>query len=279
MESIVRTIYGNYIQTCKYLGVKPTLHENTTLNQKFNVLNGTALENNDYPVLRYFCIGMGGHKSVSGSDGIARNILVKHKATDSSLYKYLPFVCRPTDNDLTESERQDYALRVTEEIGGRNYYCYYLRRFSTSNINPVMEYNTVSGGTVRTESFVPKPANLNPVPSEETLGAQTVSGDYVNVVSRFTVGFNANQTKELLNAALIKYGDRSYAVISEIGLVTGVDKTVQVNTNSGGLVTMKEVIGAQISAFVSTKMEMQFSTKGANIELDVGAMEPLFATQ
>ena len=275
MENITRTIYGNYIQTCNYLGKTPEIAPFSTLNHKFNVNAGMVPNANEYTAMRYFCIGLGGHGFSSGADLVPRFSQLQHKSTDAALYGHLPFVLRPIDMDLSDIERANYALRVQENYGGNPYYAYYLRRLDLSAVEPEMLYHTLNAGNEVITPFIPSDANINPTPTAVSSGVNVVSGDMTSVMARIGITFSTAQINEILNAAKIIYGDENYAIISEVGLCTGVDRDVVVGAAGGGSFTQPEAICVQIAAFISAMINLQTANRSVTFEMDVGASEPL----
>lgn len=278
MNSVTRTIYGAYLQTCLLTGVAPTFPEHTTLNEKFDIQRGVLPAQNEFPRMAYYTIGNRGHQSVTGAAGIDKPEPVQHRATDAALYGHIPFVLRPVANDLTQAERAKYALRREEIHNGLRYAAYYLRRIPMNTVVPVMEYKVVDGSTTTITPFVPNSSNLNPTrPVVNNTGVNVTSGEYVIARASMSLQINEAEASELLNVAKVMYDDEGYAIISEIGLCTGVDKIVQVSTVGGGTFNFLEAIGVQIVSHVSSIIPMASSRAGTDIELSVGANEPLLA--
>ena len=275
MNNINRTVYGSFLQTCQLMKLKFTMMPSSTLNEKFNIQNGTTVAAGEIPGVGYYAIGNGGHKYVS-IDGISRPEPLQHLATDAALFNHIPFVLRPTSNDLTQAERSKYGLRKLETHSGESYYAYYLRRLSTADITASTEYRIVANGSTTVSTFVPNASNLNPVPSElATSGTNAVTGDYVASSAKLPLTFTADEVSELLNVAKVLYKDEKFAIISEVAIVSGVDKVVQVQSTSG-TINFNEVIGAQVYSFYNTHMDMAFLNTGLTMLLDVGSTEPLF---
>ena len=74
--------------------------------------------------------------------------------------------------------------------------------------------------------------------------------------------------------ANIIYGDENYAIISEIALCSGVDRSVSVQNGSSQL-SYTEAIAVQVSDFVSCFHPMSFLNTSFTLGLDIGAVEPL----
>jgi hypothetical protein len=276
MEQTTRTAWGAYLQTCLLLNLPFSMMTDTTLNEKFNVQAGVAPSAGVIPSQRYYCIGNGGHTMTVGTDGIAAPSPLQHEATDAALYNHLPFIMRPVSADLTASQMAQYALRVVQTYGGVAYACYYLRRISFTNVAAQIQMNTVANGVTTTTPYVANTANLNPTaPAPANGTVNTVSGDYLTAAAILGLSFSEQDAAELVNCANIIYGDPRYAIISEVGLVSGVDSVVAVAA-SGGSFNMNECISAQINSFIDTFIPMNYMNDGTTINLNVGSTEPLY---
>ncbi len=276
MDNIVRTVYSSYLQTCGLMKLPFELKANTTLNEKFAVQAGVAPTADEVPGLGYFAIGNGGHKYITGAGGISVPEPVQHRATDAALFNHLPFVLREPELDLSPAQRANYAMRKQVTYNAKSYWAYYLKRFSRVNVKAAMEYRVVNNGATVASPFVPNSSNLNPTPPDlATSGVNVVSGEYVASTAKFELNLSNEDVAELLHVAQIMYGDDAYAIISEIALCTGVDKTVSAAGVSGNF-NFNEVIAAQVASFVSIHSAVKFSQNGLQIILDVGAVEPMF---
>lgn len=273
MENITRTVYGSSLQTALLLGLPVPIVANSTLNEKLNIQASTAIAVTDRPKMVYVAIGNGGHRTISGPQGITRPEPVQHRSTDAALYNQLPFVLRKLNNDLSAAERTKYALRRVEEHDGVSYFAYYLKRLDLSETTIGMEYNTVLNGVTTTNVFTPTASNLNPTPPDLTqTGVNVTTGDYVTAVAKTPFTMTETEAAEFLNVATIIYTDPGYALISEMAICAGVDKSVAME--GGG--TFNEVVGCQVVSFVNTFFSIPFSNAGVSVELEVGATEPLF---
>lgn len=278
MENATRTIYGSLIQTALLLGTTPEYKLNTTLNEKLGIIATTLPNTTDRPALSYYVIGNGGHQLVVGANGIPKPEPIQHRATDAALYNQLPFVLRELNNDLSSIERTKYCLRRQEIHNTIPYIAYYGRRIDKTNSVPTMEYKVIVNGVETTSPFVPNTSNLNPTPPTiNNVGVNTVDGDYTVASARINVALTASDVIELLNVSNIIYNDSGYAIISEIGLCTGVDKIITVNAPGGGTFTFSEAIGVQIISHISAMIPAQYSNDGINITLNCGSVEPLFS--
>lgn len=278
MEAIVRTVYGANLQTAQLLGVPFQVVPNSTLNDKFNISNASVLNSTDMPRMQYVSIGNGGHRmKVTGNNTLQVPEPIQHRTTDAALYSHLPFVLRPIGNDLTASERERYALRRLETIAGEDYFAYYLRRMDLTGVAAQMEYKTVVADVTTATPFIPTAGNLSPTPPVVvTGGSVSTSGDYVTASAIVYFNLDAFDIAEILNACNIIYGSEDYAIISEIGLCSGVDKIVTALDSLGTGFNFNEVIAAQIVSHISSFHALRFTSSGVNTLFDVGATEPLW---
>ncbi len=277
MESVTRTVYSSYIQTCLLLGIPPVYPANSTLNEKFGIQSGTLPTANDRPTLGYYGIGNRGHQIVVGAEGIPKPEPVQHRATDAALYGHIPFVLRPVMDDLTSVERARYALRREEVHNGETYVAYYLRRLDKSNVTPIMNYKVIADNQESTAPFVPNSSNLNPTPPNiASTGVNVIGGEYVSASALLSLSLTESDATELINVAKVLYDDEYASIISEICFCTGVDKIVQVTGSQGGTFNFNEAIGVQIASHIPAMIPMKFSNTGTSITLSVGATEPLF---
>lgn len=277
MENITRTVYAASVQTNLLLKTPQAYPENTTLNEKFGINAGTLPSPTDTPSLNFYVIGNKGHQNVIGTEGIPKMEPVQHRATDAALYGHIPFVMRPLNNDLSQVDRAKYALRLEQVKDGTRYALYYARRLDKTNVSTQMQVKTVTNGVETTTPFVPNSSNLNPTPPAITsTGVNTTDGSYVSAVATLTLHISEAEAAELLNVAKVLYGDEAYAIVSEIGLGTSVDKVVNVNSTAGNF-AMNEIIVAQIAAFSPALIPLNFNRTGADVVLNVGATEPLLA--
>lgn len=275
---VTRTIYGSRLQTAMLLGLPYTQVANTTLNEKFGIQSGVLPDGGAVPRVRYFCIGNGGHRNMTGGDGQPYTSPIQHSASDAALYKHLPFLLREPANDLSALERTNYALRKQIVVNGENYIAYYLKRLDLTGVSPEMKHNTVADGITTSVPYVPTSANLNPVaPTIPSTGVTTTNGDYLSASALLNLDFSETDVNELINVAEIMYDNSLYAVISEIGLVAAVDKIVSAPVPVGsGTFNYNEVVGAQITTHITAHYNVGFSNQGFDFGVEIGATEPLF---
>ena len=281
MKSITRTVYGSYLNNAIIQGLPFKVLPHTTLNEKLgiNADVSLALPHNVYPQLKYFCIGNGGHK-VELTRSIPKITPVQHHSTDAAPFSMIPFVLREMDNDIPPGSREKYALRRIEEFNGSNYIAYYLKRldFSTSKVEMQM-INIEDDGTKTTTPFIPNASNLNPVPQDiSNTGTNVLAAKYVEVTNEIEIVFTPEDCQEMRNVANIMYNDEDMAIISEFGLVTGVDRRMNVNIPGAGSVSVNEVIAAQMSNVLSSFRSCAIDNLGWKLLIKIGNNLPLWLT-
>lgn len=278
MELITRTVYGAQLQTCLLLNLPLVIQPNTTLNQKFGVLPTTAIATTDKPAMRYVAIGNGGHKSVTGAEGISAPYPIQHNPTDAVLFKHLPFILRDITNDITATQRANYGLRRAETHDGKSYIAYYLKRLDYTDVVAKLTFKTVENNITTTTDFIPNSSSQDPTPPAlSNTGVNVTTGSYIAATAKIPFILTESEISELLDVATIIYGNDNYAIISEIALCSGVDKVVAVDAGGANPFNMTEVIGAQVVSFISTYFSCKFDNSGISVLLDCGASEPLFS--
>lgn len=279
MKILTRTCYGAELQACQLLNVPFVLTPSTTLNEKFGVQAGVAPAVGTLPDMQYYCIGNGGHANETGPDGFPYTTPLQHLSTDAALYRHLPFIMRPVGQDLDPTTMQKYALRTTITApNGSQYVAYYLKRIPMTGIEPTMTLNSTVNGVTSTQPFVPTSANLNPTPPPvSSSGVVTTNGSYITSSAIISLDFDANDVAELINCCQILFNNELYAVISEIGLCSGQDKIVNVQASGQQpALSYNEAVAVQIATHVTTYYSIGSSNQGIDIDIQVGATEPLY---
>lgn len=278
MELIVRTVYGAKIQTSQLLGVPNELEEYTTLNEKFNIAPSYELNVNDEQKMRYVVIGNGGHMmEVSGNNSLPVPKPLQHSPTDAALYSHLPFILRPVANDIDATTRASYGLRKNITIDNDEYVAYYARRMDMTGVQAQMLLKNIENNVETTNPFIPNAGNLTPTPPDTVIGEVVpTTGDFVLASAPISFILDQFDMDEIKNAANIIYGSEDYAIISELGLVAGVDKVIGATDYLGASFNYTEIIGAQVCTHISTFHAIRFTNGGINSNFDVGATEPLY---
>lgn len=255
-----------------------TLEANTTLNEKFNISTGVALNANEIPAVQYVSIGNGGHEMiVSGNNSISAPKPLMHRPTDAALFNHLPFILRPIANDIDATTRAKYALRKNVTIDNEEYVAYYLRRMNLTGVSAQMQLKNINNNIETSSPFVPTAANLSPVaPNVVGGGAVPTTGDFGLASAVVSFILDEFDMTEIKNAANIIYQTEDMAIISEIALCSGVERIVGATDSNGVAFNYNEVIGVQACTHISTFHALRFTSGGINSQFDVGATEPLY---
>ena len=275
-----RTLIGNRNQVLRELGLPFDVMENSTLNQALNIRPTDFPNQSTYPTIRYYCIGMGGidfQNCTNTVNGVPYPKIYQHMADDTGLFKIIPFVLRETNNDLTLVERQNYALRRVEEINGVRYYAYYLKRIDMTNVQVEAKiFTKQDDGAYTEQDYIPTVSKMSPQPQVLTPEEENVlSASYGRTVALVPIKFSEQDATELFNVFNVLYNNSELALISEIGLVSGVDKDVTVQTTTGQT-TFKEVIAAQLCHINRTLYYLSSSRLGFENNFNLGVNEPLY---
>ena len=276
----VRTLIGNENQVTRELGLPYVMRPNSTLNELFGVNAGVAPPSTTIPTIGYYCIGYGGismQNCTNTKDAFPFPKVYQHKADDTGLFRPIPFVMRELNNDLSPTERTKYALRKVDDVKGVKYYSYYLKRIDLSSVRVETKILTKNAdGTTTEKDYNPTTTNSNPVPQELTTDEENVlKASYGRTIAQVPIIIDKADVEELYNVFNILHGDPMRAVISEIGLVSGVDKIVEVTTTSGRS-QFTEVIAAQIAHINRTIQYLAANNNGFDSIFNLGVNEPLY---
>lgn len=277
MEIITRTVYGAALQTAQLTGKPFQLVANTTLNEKLGILTSPTISLNEYPRLKYVVIGNGGHGIKNGGTNMVAPVPLQHRTSDAGLFNMLPFALRHVSEDLNAGQRARYCLRSQKEYNGEQYYAYWGRRLPADSATVQLNHKAVSGGNTTVTPFVPNSSNLSPVPPDlQNNGTNVATGDYLTATLATQFNLDSFDIAEILKVATIINGDDDFAIISEIGLVTAVERQIGVQTTGGGTVNFDEIAAAQIHTHITRFTPLKFSAAGVNNTYNLGATEPLF---
>jgi len=266
-----RTIYNIKLQTCMMAGLPYVALPNTTLNEKFDILQyeqfKCVTKDCGYPRINGIVIGNGG-VDIINSD-IVNLKMGKHSPVDAALYNHIPFIIRPVDEDLELDFRTKYRLRVEEAIGGTRYALYYMKLyddfFYDNNIYVITGNEVIPSAkifnTYRNDLLNPSPLQNNDlVMMEDT--------PYIVNIFRIPFQLNEDDINELNNVFnILNIKDR---IITEIGITTGIDYTLPDG--------YPESILTQIGFFVDVSLDLQLldiPQVEFEIELGGGEMLPL----
>lgn len=202
--------------------------KNVTLNSKYNILKDVfPIEK---PTLKYFGIGINGFKNIDNVNSSAPYI---PDFKNFYLYEQIPFRVVPVNEDLTPEERTNYRMRVLQVIGGVSYWCYYLKKLiPLSSELIIAETDIATGDETIIDEF--DESNYQSTPNLTVLEGTDSLTKETNVYVPYSALITGEEVVEAIN--LLKDGNLLKARISEIGLFTGVDRIVNLDTN-GFIVT------------------------------------------
>lgn len=274
MKSIVKTINGAFVQTCLYTGIPFQVIPHTTLNEKLGIL--PDIKPISCPQLKYFCVGIGGH-TVGVANDIPKLEPVQHVATDCSPYHLIPLVVREPNNDLSPTQRARYCLRKEISVNNNSYIAYYAKRLDYSAAKISTNLLQTVDGTTTVTPYIPDSSNLNPKPRPTAPeGVNILEAEHIEVSTNVSIVFDEKDTEELRNVGNILFSDPQLASISELGLVSGVDKEISINDVNGGTFTFTEVVAAQCCHLNTTYHNPIIDDAGFSIDISLGTTEPLY---
>ena len=279
MQNTTRTLAGTALQVAKNLGIAHQIDANSTLNQKFEIFQNVLPAGNEVPAVRYYSIGAGGHRMTMGTNGVPKTVPYDYDPRNAALYAHLPFVLRPVLNDLPVERRVNYGLRKRVTVGGDDYFAYYLKRLDLTGVTITKKVITKVNGEDNETPFIYTAANLSPArPTIANSGATQTTGDAVYASANIAINFDAFDVSELIEACKILYNDEEMAIVSEIGLVSGVDREVTGTTGTGASIQYQEVIAAQLAAVIPTFHPLTLLNEGFLSRFDLGEKEPLITS-
>lgn len=277
MKSIQRTVLAPALLTAKLMGLRHELVPYTTLNEKLGIQAGVTGDATVTPTLGYWAIGDNGHNYTAGANNRPYVTPVQHRPTDFAAFSQVPFVLRLPTDDLSVNLRRNYALRREETHDGTTYIAYYMKRIDNTDARVSMQHVVIADGNTTVTELIPNESNLSPTkPTVPPTGVTTADGEYVMASAPLVIQFSQFDAAEFMKVAKILYGDENEAIISEIALVTGIDKPVQITTSTGQ-VNFNEAIMAQIYTHITAFYAIGFSNQGFDFTVDIGFTEPLAA--
>lgn len=276
MKTVVNTLWSSDLLTSQRIGSPYEPDPYTTVNEALEIAVNEKIRPGDYPQLGLLVIGIGGHAGTVGVDNIPITVPLDHKVNDAITFKPIPFVIRPKAEDLTKEQRTRYALRKELSVQGKSYYAYYGRRLDLTGVKPRKKRTWIdASGKRQVEDYIPDQSSLKPKPDDfSSTGTNLTSGEAYYSSAIIKVNFSESDVRELLNVGKVLYGDERYAIISELGFCTNVNKTVSIPTPSGND-NFEEAICAQVASFVTAKYEMVYSRQGFDFDAELGAIEPV----
>lgn len=279
---VTNTLAGLHMQTAITTGIPMVYKEKSTVNEHLEINGQKKPDANDKPEMRFLVVGNKGHEVSDVTNGLITPMPIRHQPTDAAPYGIQPLVLRPLDNDVTDAEREKLFFRKQEEHKGRQYWAYYGYKLDFRSQLVQDFYTQVRDGVTDVDEFEYSDLNLYPKPStmpdynyEVTDQVVEDDGDYVHTSATLPIPFDEWLVNEAMNVANILHGDPRYAIISELCLCHGIESTVSVPSATGSPFMMDEVIGCQVSVFVTTFVNLSFNNKGIAYDVNFGQTEPM----
>lgn len=270
-----RTILANKLLSDMYFKKPFSPEPNTTLNQKLTILNDANVPPGSYPHLGYFVVGNDGHEQVVGANGIRKTVSIPHKGSDFSTFRLIPLVLRELNNDLTAVQRAQYRLRKQVTHDGVEYFAYYAKALDLSTVSPIMNRVVTVNGVSTVNQFIPSNENLNPdKPVLINDGVNPMEGVDLVVDAIVSIDFTEFDREEFCHVAEVLYGDRKWAVLSELALCSGMDRTNTGPGQGGSLIEYTEAIAMQINHHISINKDMEEDTEGFLLKCNIGSGDP-----
>ena len=274
---VITTIHGRHISTHKKIGLDYKPLPDTTLNQKFGIADKEVPFPGEYPFMVYLTLGTGGAEVSQSTGACTYPTQLVHSPEDCALFKHTPFIVRPLSDDLSIEEKRGYRMRVPfTGTDGKPYVAYYVKVIDMSKVKPVVELRHIENGNITSTEYIPNEKNLSPVPRPPSnVDKNNPKGDYLVSTAMVIITLGVKDLDELRKANKLMGSTCPGLAISEIGLVSGVDR--QITANVGGVQnSYTEVIAAQMDTFVYKYNVVDETSTVMEIALDVGSGEFLW---
>lgn len=257
-----KTVLSTGQQLANMAPVLPEYDPRTTLNYLHTVApTRIPTAPSETPKIRYFGVGTRGFYNIDDDNKSKPNEV---RNTNMGLYRPLPIRCVPLAEDLTTTERARYRMRVVEQdIAGNPIVSYYLKVIDyTDDRVKYMRRDPITG--VQTP-YVFDYGDLTPTPPTPPItGTVTANVELVNA----TVGMSMSLTNaEVIEAAMLRYGDPWYATISEIGLYSGFDATHSASDIAGVDFTYIEAMYSQLILHYTSAPGHNLSTPDSTLRI------------
>lgn len=259
------TIYGAVIDTCLRHDLPYEPLPYWTINDRYQIHNQTVVPNTAKLKVGWYAAGIGGTNTVKSTGGLEKRESNPVRVQDAGLYKPLPFIVRPINNDLTAPERANYGMRAKiVGVGNIEYWAYYLRPMTLTSVMPVIKKNTIDNGNSTITDFIAASENNAPIVPTIPVG-QAISTNGIYYTPSFFLDLSMSDSEffEYQNAAELIYGDAGYGYVSEIGIVAGYKSTVP-------------LLNASLVPISGTYDEILRATIINRITLDVGTSSSAF---
>ncbi|QXO09530.1 hypothetical protein pEaSNUABM11_00106 [Erwinia phage pEa_SNUABM_11] len=257
--------------------------QKSTLNEFFNVMTSKIPDATERPTIKYMCIGMKGHTAELGEDDIYDFVPYGKKASYSGMFKAMPFVLRRVDNDLTDSQRENYAFRIKETIGGVDYWAYYLKRIDMRSVE-TSDYDIHRvDGDEQVDSFVytdnelyPKPGVLPDFNYDDDGTVELPDGRYAKSNVELEISWTDFDVNEYMNVCAIKRGSSSSSIISEIAICSGIDAVTSGESATGAAFSYDEAIGVQVMYYIDLYANLAITNDNLALTISIGQTVPFW---
>ncbi len=273
-NTVFKTAWGYALETALKYGITHNIPDHSTLNEALDFSADLTLAPGEKSEIGYMGIGSGG-KNVSCSNNSAMTEYDLYHADQTKLYNHLPFILRAVDNDLTPTEAAKYRGRKVIDVAGTPYVAYYLKVLEKSTM--AVEFETVTIPTNGPRTSVPYNTSASiQNPSAPTVGdIDAANNIYLSTHAYISSNLTELEVTEIKNASAIINGGVSAEYLTEIAIVSGVDKADQIAIN-GNTVDYTEVAKAQINEIVRIDKSLLFGNPDLDITLSAGALDPLY---
>lgn len=235
-----------------------------------------------YPTVKYLAVG-------NYPKDIDENLPPKHRPTDGSLFRHMPWVVRNINDPLTLATTPsvaDYAMIVTiplidgPKILGNGlwdniltlepgYIYYFLRAFDSDATPPAIDLLSINNGAaISSVPMVITDDDLNqPVRVDITnANLNLVQGEHTHVYSEISIELNAVDIAELVAGMVHINGNDAKAEITEFGIVSAYPAALN---------GTDDVTFAQIVNFIGTYIPLQGTPNSINLTYSLGNTLPL----
>lgn len=256
---VTTTLLGSHLGLSNLLPVPYDELSECTLNTHLSVATSESI-GSALPKLRYFGVGIAG--GYNADDTILFSCYNPSRQ-NMNLYSLIPIRCVPVDEDLSDSERALYRLRVRKTFNGTQYFLYYLKCLTFAE---GISFKRIS--TDYTTSVISlDPTNLSPTPVKSSTNATAATAESVIASCDAQMALSSDEILEYINVAY--NGDTRYARISEVGFFAGVDKAIPATTGAGNTaISLTESLNTKLCVHC-TLGGMTMSTPGINFNTTV----------
>lgn len=268
------TVAGMALSACRDYGAPMVYDQNSLLNTSWNVLPNDRPAAGVYPQRCGIMVGNGGRTFSSGIGGIPLGMESPRSRGFTALYSAIPFIVRPVSSDLTSAQRANYSGRTLVTVLGVQYAVYWVLNVDFSQAALSRQVQTIVNGVVTSSTdFTNQPSDLKPVaPVVSQANLNQVTNTYVTTTLPVNIQLSSSACQEIVNACKILYGDANYAVIRELGVISGVKKAITLPDST----QFNELMVAQlVSVHTGLQYELDGSSENVGISINGGGALPL----